>query len=539
MLSSASPARLENYCTLLHKNPLLIKWFVQSVASGADPDRTISKSGQAFETALRYCFENLFSRLTDAEKEILHVLAITRRALTVTELMFLIQQIGKTDQFALEATLSTLHNSSMLKRTVPDLRGTDATSQITLTDVASEYIARFAPPERKFFEKVQLALKRLREMVEKSAVQQAIYKYDLYAVRANTRDERICTSYLKQALDLLRAGKLEDASDRVDKAKALLPVYSEAYRVGALIESQKGDLYKAAEQLDSAIEYDSKSAIAHYQKACFMLYDMEDSQQALNQLDKTLTLDPGDETLETLRALALTRLGRCKEAAEIYERMLINICTRPRKWRITTQDQAAECYRRWAEQDRIMNDGELLKKHLERGRHILEAAFGANDFDSRMGSLYTNIIEDGLAFAMSCRDEPYAIEMLQALSDAEHVATCTQFRMLSYEMFAKCFGEDSLPVSQAKRLDLRWAEPHALPGAAAAPIYGTIKSLPPSMPYGFIRDCEGQDWFFHKTSVIPSNAWSKLKEGLEVKLEGRVIPDGRRRADRVEVLHLG
>ena len=200
LLTDAREQRLENYSTLLFRNPLLIKWFVQSVAAGADPERLSARGAQSFQAALRYCFENLFERLTAEEKEILHLLAAARRQLTFTELMFLIQEISKTDQIRLEAAISTLHSSSMIKRTPPDSRSADVSTRINLTDVAFEYIGRFAPPDPKMLEKVQAALKKLREASEQSAVQTAIYKYDLFAIRANSRDERICAIYLNQAL---------------------------------------------------------------------------------------------------------------------------------------------------------------------------------------------------------------------------------------------------------------------------------------------------------------------------------------------------
>jgi len=81
VLVSAADARLEKYTTALYRNPLLIKWFVQSVAGGADPDKLAAGRGPAFESAIRFCFENLFSRLSSPERDILHFLAAARKPL--------------------------------------------------------------------------------------------------------------------------------------------------------------------------------------------------------------------------------------------------------------------------------------------------------------------------------------------------------------------------------------------------------------------------------------------------------------------------
>jgi tetratricopeptide (TPR) repeat protein/cold shock CspA family protein len=459
-------------------------------------------------------------------------------------LLFLLQQIGGTDQFAIEAALSTLHNSSMLKRMPPDPRRAESQSQITLTDVASEYLARFAPPDRKFFEKVQVALKELRELVEKYAVQEAVYKYDLHAIRADTRDQRIAAAYLTQAIIYLKKDDLKSARERTDKAKALLPGYSEAYRIGALIESRASDYYRAAGEIEAAIQYDPRSSLAHYQYAVFLLSEMEDSQQGLDQIDKALALDANEPTLLTLRALALTRLGRCREAAGIYERLLEDVERRPRKWRITTRDQAAECYRRWAEQDETMKDGEALKGHLDRACHILEAACGKNDFDQRMGQLFTNIIEDELYFAIQSQDDAYAMQLLERLYDASHVLSCAPFRRLTFDFVAKAFGEQSPAVFRAKKVSDRvaWAPPRAADSTDRVSFrpgtyQGTIKAIPEGMPFGFIKDAEGRDWFFHKTSLAPANIWPTLKIGESVLFEGVFEGAGKRKATRVRLHH--
>ena len=75
-----------------------------------------------------------------------------------------------------------------------------------------------------------------------------------------------------------------------------------------------------------------------------------------------------------MRALALVRVGRCIEAAGIYEAQLVHLDNRQRKWRITTRDQASECYRRLAERDVKMKETDLAKTHLGRALEILEGA---------------------------------------------------------------------------------------------------------------------------------------------------------------------
>jgi LuxR family glucitol operon transcriptional activator len=539
LLSSASDARAEKYCTLLYRNPLLIKWYVQSVASGSDPDRIVSKGSQAFDAALRFCFENLFSRLQDEEKQVLHLLASTRRGLTQTELLFLLRQVSESEQPAIESALATLHNSSMLRRTAPDPRGAETTSQIVLTDVASEYLQRFAAPDRKFFEKVQTALKYLRELAEKSSVEQETYRFDLSSIHAGTRDQRIVAAYLKQALDNFRDGNIEFARKSIEKAKELLPNYSEIYRISALIETKAGDYYKVVNELETAITYNPNSTVAHYQYGLFLIREMKDSSQALDKFEKALEIEPNNATLLTQRALALTWLGRCKEAALIYEQVMKGMTDWPRKWRVSTRHQAAECYRRLAEQDDAMKDSAQLKVHLDRACHIIEEAWGAMDSDRRMVDLYANIIEDGILHSAHSVDEAYAVECLERLSDATYVGDVAPFNKLTYENFENSFGAHSAPVARARQLSERivWAK-EKTEERKRQPLkihQGEIKALPSGLSYGFILDTEGRDWFFHKSSLSEGKRWSSLRVGEPVRFQETLGDSGRLMASRVEV----
>jgi Tfp pilus assembly protein PilF len=122
-----------------------------------------------------------------------------------------------------------------------------------------------------------VALKSLRQLAEKAAADQSLYKYDAYSIRASTRDQRIAAVYLEQALGGLKRGSLDAARESVKKAKDLMPGYSEAYRIAALIETKDGNLYKAAEEIHAAIDHEPKSALGYYQHALFLLYDMGDS----------------------------------------------------------------------------------------------------------------------------------------------------------------------------------------------------------------------------------------------------------------------
>jgi cold shock CspA family protein len=278
--------------------------------------------------------------------------------------------------------------------------------------------------------------------------------------------------------------------------------------------------------------------VVYYQYAQLLLQKLDDAPQALIQIDNALKIDPGDEALETLRALALNRIGRYKEAADIYEKQLANIAVRPRKWRITTRDQASECYRRWSEQDIRMKDQEFFKAHIDRACAILEEGIAHNDFDDRMGTLFASIIEDSLFFSIANEDEGYAASQLNKFLDVAQAVTLPAFRKFEADYLTKVFDESSTiaPLLKHPRLQKAFSESVSsvcsLEAVAEGFQMGHIARLPSKMAFGFIKS-SGRDVFFHKLALLQVAQWETLKVEDAVRFELTNDQHGRLKAIRV------
>ncbi|HWG19834.1 MAG TPA: NB-ARC domain-containing protein [Terracidiphilus sp.] len=538
LLYAAGEKKLERYSQQLYYNPLLIKWFAQSVSLGSDPEKLIAKRNAGFDEVLKYCFENLFARLDSDEKRVLHLLAAARRPLTPTELLFLMQGVSQIEPIDVDRALSTLHSSSMLKRSPVNSKSRDGGIQLSLTDVASDYISRFAPPDKAIFEKVQQASRKLSQQIQLSSVRQAAYKFDLHAVRASTRDERIAAYYLNNALDLSRSRNFNEARKNVATAKELLPTFAEAYRVSSLVEGRAEETYKALQEIEEAVQLAPESVLIRYQFANFLVSALDDYERALVECDAGISRD-SDETLITLRALILTRLGRYSEAAPIYESVLGSLALRPTKWRISTRDQAAECYRRFGEQDRVMKNGTEFRNHIERACAILEEAMALGDFDRSTGHLYTNIIEDALHVALREFDEPYAVQMLARLSDAANIISVEPFRVLTKEKLETTLGENSAATNAFKEYIARFERQEVTAKRIEAEsqdghLVGRFRSASNGRRFGFVIDGSGTSWFLIPSSL--SGDWEKLRDGMLVRFAPELDAQGRGRASEAVIL---
>jgi LuxR family glucitol operon transcriptional activator len=414
--------------------------------------------------------------------------------------------------------------------------------QLSLTDVSSEYIARFAPPEKQVFEKLQQASRKLSLQIQLSSVRQATYNLDLQAVRASTRDERIAAFHLNLALESCRARDFTAARKSIAAAKELLPTFSEVYRISSIVETRADELYKATQEIEEALQLDSESALIRYQYANFLTNSLEDFDAALAQCDAAIKLDPKEIAFTTLRALILTRLGRYSEAAPIYESVLPELASRPKKWRVSTRDQAAECYRRFGEQDRIMRNHDQFRRHIDRACEILEEAVAAEDYDRSTGRLYSNIIEDALNLAVREVDEAYGLTLFSRLSDVSHVLALTPHAVMTPDKFEVAFGRDSRLAAEARDLAANFKRQEIEfqqigPPSSEERIVGKFIPSSDGRKYGFVVDYAGNRYFVIPSCLVDC-VWDDLKEGTPVHFIRGVDEKGRGRAIQVQVAQL-
>lgn len=368
-LAKAENSLILRYCERLHHNPLLIKWFVSSIAAGYDPNRLLHRKSSTLEHAIRFCFENLYTSLTAEQKRIIEVLSCAMRPIADPELRYLLRDNADGDK--LQWALNLLHQSSMLRTEIETIgRSGESISKYSLTDIASFYIQRIAKPSQSLIIEVQKSLQELRWLEQAEGVRKAAYKYDPFVIHCTNKYERVAAKDLNSALDFFREGNFESAMAAVSTARSLAPGFSEVDRVTAMVCSESGDSYSADEAYQQALATNPQSGILLYTYANFLLR-ADRYEEGLITIDKALMLDPDDVNLLSRRAQLLVRLGRYTEAAPLYEKVLASVPVYE-KWRLVTVKDSSECYRRWSENYSAQQDYKGAKEKLDRAIFFLE-----------------------------------------------------------------------------------------------------------------------------------------------------------------------
>ena len=258
---------LTDYTKKLFHNPLLLKWFISGIARGLDPQSLVSHEIGDFQTALKFCFENVFDNLDGEELYLVETLALAKKPLTMTEIKYLTES---SHQLGVETALSALRSSSLVKMT----SNRTATFCYELSKSAASYISSINRRMNKFrYNTIQKRFEELSTTIQRRQIQRRSRPYDVFSVHVDldNRDEAIVAMKLHQAIAAVRRRDLDGARSKIDSARQLHMTLSEVYRIASIVESQCGETYRAEEELDRAVDCAPKSAIVRYTYAKFLL----------------------------------------------------------------------------------------------------------------------------------------------------------------------------------------------------------------------------------------------------------------------------
>jgi LuxR family glucitol operon transcriptional activator len=496
---------------------------VASVSRGGETSALINRDGDTFLEALSFCFQNLFEKLGAHDREVISCLACARRPLTSAEMHFLIPLLSTHE---LELALIALHNSSIVTRAKKGNEG----FEYTLSDSTSAFISAHAPPTKEFFKTIQDRLKELRSILTQEAILSGRYEYDPFFVRTGTgRDERICATYLRRALDYSKKLDFDNARVQIEEAKRLTSHSAEVWRISALIEEHADENYRATEDYGHAIDLDPNSVISRYCYGMFLMTDIDDLDEALSQFKLAEKLDPDAPPLLTAKAMALNRMGDFEESAKIHEALLPNLKLRERRWRLAGADQAADCYRRWGHRCLDNKDYENAIVKFKRAILILLDSAERQDLDWKLLQRTAKVLAESFSRKELNSNKNFT-EFMIATAERIHDKSLSGCIPIRAEM-PWIVGNQDIKSEYCERL-LHLDNPQnftktstpsitfnlnekQLDGRNESQNIGKIHTL--QARFGFIARTNGDRWFFHKDFLTSDTKWDSLFIGMNVK----------------------
>lgn len=354
------------------------------------------------------------------------------------------------------------------------------------------------------------------------------YEYDPFFVRSGEgRDERICATYLRRALDLLKRSDFEGARGELEESRRLTPQNGEVWRIAALVEQSANDHYKAYQYFESAVDLAPKSRIARYCFGMFLMQEMDELEGALTQFESALKIDVGNATLLTAKAMVLNRFGRFPEACAIHEGLLTGIAARERRWRLTGVDQAADCYRRWGFRAWEQKEYEISKEHFKRALSIVLESAERGDLDDKLLERTAKILSDSLGRReLTDSDVPF---VEYAIATAERIGEFSNGRsipVMHHGRYAMRNLESSPGLKiRFRDLDRSFADVEAIGASLRRSTceagleqdgrrIGEVHNMQES--FGFLVEKDGSRWFFHRNFLRSDLQWEMLAPGSKV-----------------------
>jgi LuxR family glucitol operon transcriptional activator len=503
---------VHSYIGSLHFNPLLIKWFVLGVGKGADPNTLLK--GKGLEEALMFCYENVYERLGELEKNILAIIMAARRYLTNAQLM----ELTDTESVALVRASQDLVRSSMIQRVMRE----DGSIALQLGGLVYEYLTRTHPPNNSTVLKVRARIKEWQVGQDKIAVQSVVYRYGWQALQVTSEDEHIAAQYIVRAFSAIRVADLPAAESAVSKAEQITPTWWEVYRVKArLLELQNRPIFEVENAYEQSIRCNDND-VNQYHYAAYLNKNGE-YERALDHIEAASRCkDAQSLVLKSLRGLILMRMGQSDEAAKIMMYVWEN---RSKKLPATIGriqgTQLAEAYRRSIEQLKMKGMAEDVIGNFSMAANVIGECINSYGCDDKLVEIAVHLfstVESVLKH--NGEQNERALEIAKRWDNNSAFRTCVAHRSDTLQHFARNPDlADYFPRVATTLSTTQQTEPgqSITKGHYSGTIHTFVQRQP--NPYGFVSCEELGSVYFNAHSLVNASDWHLLKEGISVNFD--------------------
>ena len=377
-----SDVEIDKCCNQLYKNPLLIKWYLLNINSGADPIN-LAATSKPFAEAVEFCFGNVFSKFSLLQKEISYSLAILNKPCTLYEIIHYLN----TDSQSINQEFNSLSAAGIF---IIELN--DNTRTYQLSAFVLDYISKHGDTREvnRIYQQITTSQKELRALRQQDLVRSNTYKYKIERVNIGNTDDisLIVRKELIQAFTLLTDASPLQALNRINELVQKYSEVAEVYRISGFIKAKNNDIFGATQDYQRALELEPDNTLILWTIAKFSAqYPTQDYELALSYIEKALVLDPTEFTLKTAKALYCSRSGNSEEAKKLYTEALLTIQEVnkiPEYYKSQIFDQAIDCYIRSSDQAVRNSNTKSFNQDIDKSIELLDEALTSGLYDNKL-----------------------------------------------------------------------------------------------------------------------------------------------------------
>lgn len=290
----------------LYFNPLAIKWFVSTVESGIPPHEVINNK----DDLLDFCLTNVYENLSEGATSVLKTIRASRKKVTNAEIIYL----SEYKPIEVRKFLIELFKTTLISRQIEDGNNYEEVTYF-ISDFAKDFLAKKYPIEQSY---IKNNIKKSKELSTGIRQISRVQKYNEFALNAlvyDNQNQMIAAKFLQEALQYSKAGDFDNSLLKVKEAKNIDPNYFEVYRVGAFIKATQGDLLSADEDYQLGLEVAPDNPRLLYYYAQFLLFSLEDIDNAIVYAQKVYDQKPNHPYTAFL-------IARCFSSAQFHTKAI-------------------------------------------------------------------------------------------------------------------------------------------------------------------------------------------------------------------------
>lgn len=483
-------AHLQRYCGQMKYNPGFIKWFVSVIQTGKRPEEILAKP----DTFLDFCMTNVYHFLSQDSKKVIRSMLCLPKSHNTAELAYL-NELGSME---LQPILYELLRTPMVIRNYSTLKNSGETTY-ELSDLSRQYLIRKYSPTKDEFDYYITRNRRLIATGEDFLQNRNEKPYSYFNISPrSTRDYAVGKILLDSLLSAIKFHQFDVAEKHIEEAKRLAPEYYEVYRVEAIVLNKKGNISGAQQSFLQAIDIQPDYAPLRYWYGNFLLEDLNDPENAINEFLKANSIDPKSVDVKYGLARSYLYSGQFSESSRYLKELTTDVVS-DRKLLRRIYDLIIECHNR-----------------------NIEGYYVNHEFQ-RLPQLYNDLIVVCRTCPVDLIDSKMKAKLVRAIGIAEEAQSIAGSTELKVELGSIINQLEQLQFFVAG--DQKKYDNPEIVSSGSHRQEGVIRSIKKS--YGFLSTVDGVDYFFHQSEVSQDD-WVKLHGGLKVTfIPNSVISEGK------------
>lgn len=493
-------ATLVDISSKLYFNPLAIKWFVSTVESGIPPHEVINNK----DDLLDFCLTNVYEKLSPGAISILETIRASRKKITNAEIIYL----SKYKPLEVRKYLIELFKTTLVSRQIEDGKNYEEVTYY-ISDFAKDFLSKKYPIDQSVIKDIVKKSKELNTGIKQINKVQKYNEFSVNALVYDNQNQMIAAKFLQEALMHSKGRDFPNALNKVKEAKNIDPNYFEVYRVGAFIKATQGDVLSAEEDYQLGLEIAPDNPRLLYYYAQFLLFSLEDVDNALVYANKVYVQRPNHPYTAFLIARCFNTGQDFANAIRVIKNLKENVELDAKNLRIANTELISNYNERGKSDLTIEANIENGINHFKKGFELFLECISNSMVDYTMAKNYSVGLLHFVRMLPVVKIEEYREYIKSLIQQTDSYINLTlDLKEKIILKFQEKFHDDSLN----DLISYKNSGQH---------LFGNVSKTKETNNYVFI-DSGNESYYAHRYNFIDfgsSKDWKELKDGQLVTFE--------------------